>query len=50
MKLGFDTATIKNVISERKDRTGLITTHPELINQSGDITKEELLVVHFPDP
>ena len=29
------------------DRTGLKTTHPELLDENGFITKEELLVVHF---
>ena len=32
----------------RKDRTGLITTHPELLDANGSITDENLLVVHFP--
>ena len=29
------------------DRTGLLTTHPELLDQNGDITSEDLLVVKF---
>ena len=29
------------------DRTGLKTTHPELIDENGFITEEELLVVPF---
>jgi hypothetical protein len=36
-------------LSRRKDRTGLITTHPELLDQNGDITSEDLLVVKFPE-
>jgi hypothetical protein len=35
-------------ISKRQDRTGLLTTHPELLDQNGDITSEDLLVVKFP--
>ena len=31
------------------DRTGLRTTHPELLDDKGFITKEELLVVRFGD-
>ena len=31
------------------DRTGLRTTHPELLDSNGMITQEELLVVRFPD-
>lgn len=34
---------------ERKDRTGLITTHPELLDEQGELTKDDLLVVRFPD-
>ena len=32
----------------RTDRTGLLTTHPELLDANGSITGEDLLVVHFP--
>lgn len=32
----------------RTDRTGLLTTHPELLDANGSITDEDLLVVHFP--
>ena len=32
----------------RKDRTGLLTTHPELLDANGSITGEDLLVVRFP--
>ena len=31
----------------RGDRTGLITTHPELLDEHGFITKEQLLTVRF---
>ena len=34
--------------SRRTDRTGLLTTHPELLDANGSITGEDLLVVHFP--
>lgn len=33
---------------QRTDRTGLRTTHPELLDDNGDITSEDLLVVRFP--
>jgi hypothetical protein len=36
-------------LSRKRDRTGLRTTHPELLNANGDLTDEPLLVVHFPD-
>ena len=32
-----------------QDRTGLLTTHPELLDQNGEITSEDLLVVKFPE-
>ena len=30
-----------------KDRTGLVTIHPELLNKDGCITDEDLLTVRF---
>ena len=33
--------------SRTGDRTGLKTTHPELLDENGFITQEELLVVRF---
>ena len=33
----------------RTDRTGLLTTHPELLDANGTITGEDLLVVRFPN-
>ena len=33
-----------------QDRTGLKTTHPELFDQNGSVTKEKLLVVRFDRP
>ncbi len=36
---------IKN--NSKGDRTGLITVHPELLDQEGRITDEELLTVRF---
>ena len=30
-----------------RDRTGLLTVHPELLDQDGRITNEELLTVRF---
>jgi hypothetical protein len=50
MSLGFNTQTINRPsLSKRRDRTGLLTTHPELLDQHGDFISEELLVVRFPD-
>ena len=31
------------------DRTGLKTTHPELLDENGDVTNEELWAVRFSD-
>ena len=33
-----------------KDRTGLKTTHPELLDENGCVIKEKLLVVRFDRP
>ena len=46
MQLGRATSS-KRPIS--KDRTGLRTTHPEILDANGKITNEKLLVIHFPD-
>ena len=48
MTLGFNMNGAAS-LSRRKDRTGLITTHPELLDQNGDITSEDLLVFKFPE-
>ena len=48
MSLGFNMNGAASV-SRRQDRTGLLTTHPELLDQNGDITSEDLLVVKFPE-
>ena len=48
MTLGFNMNGAAS-LSRRQDRTGLITTHPELLDQNGDITSEDLLVVKFPE-
>ena len=48
MTLGFNMNGAAS-LSRRQDRTGLITTHPELFDQNGDITSEDLLVVKFPE-
>ena len=39
----------KNSFSSTKsvDRTGLVTIHPELLNEDGCITDEDLLTVRF---
>ena len=43
--------TMKNLQKKNNpddsDRTGLITVHPELLNQEGKITDEDLLTVRF---
>ena len=33
--------------NSNEDRTGRITVHPEILNQNGDITDEDLLTVRF---
>jgi len=33
--------------TKSKDRTGLVTIHPELLNKDGVITDEDLLTVRF---
>ena len=48
MTLGFNMNGAAS-LSRRQDRTGLITTHPELLDHNGDITSEDLLVVKFPE-
>ena len=39
----------QNSFSKKKgdDRTGLVTVHPELLNENGCITDEDLLTVRF---
>ena len=50
MSLGFNTQSINSSSPlRRRDRTGLLTTHPELLDQHGDFISEELLVVRFPE-
>ena len=50
MTLGFKTnGSGFHSTSKRQDRTGLLTTHPEILDQNGDITSEDLLVVKFPE-
>lgn len=49
MRFGFKASGLVLDSSKRQDRTGLLTTHPELFDQNGDITSEDLLVVSFPD-
>ena len=48
MTLGFNMNGAASV-SRRQDRTGLLTTNPELLDQNGDITSEDLLIVKFPE-
>ena len=48
MAIGFTTNGSHSTL-KRQDRTGLLTTHPELLDQNGDITSEDLLVVKFPE-
>jgi hypothetical protein len=50
MSLGFNSQSINRPsLSKRRDRTGLLTTHPELLDKHGDFISEELLVVRFPE-
>ena len=50
MRLGdMDQSNRSTDMPRRVDRTGLLTTHPELLDQDGGITDEELLVVRFQD-
>ena len=35
--------------SASNDRTGLKTTHPELLDENGEVTNEELWAVRFSD-
>jgi hypothetical protein len=35
--------------SASSDRTGLKTTHPELLDENGEVTNEELWAVRFSD-
>ena len=44
MRSSFDSEA-----SASKDRTGLKTTHPELLDENGEITQEELWAMHFSD-
>ena len=32
-----------------QDRTGLRTIHPELLDENGNVTEEELFIIRFPD-
>ena len=48
MALGFSANGFHST-SKHQDRTGLLTTHPELLDHNGDITSEDLLVVKFPE-
>ncbi len=41
--------TKKQYPTSNGDRTGQITIHPEILNQEGDITDEDLLTVRFSD-
>ena len=36
-------------LAARKDRTGLRTIHPELLDENGNVTDEELWSVRFAD-
>ncbi len=52
MRQGFSvnqkTLNSANQLGKKKlDRTGLITIHPELLDQDGRLTEEELLTVRF---
>ena len=36
-------------LAAKKDRTGLRTIHPELLDENGNVTEEELWAVRFAD-
>ena len=46
---GQSSIKTQNSFSKKKldDRTGLVTVHPELLNEDGCITDEDLLTVRF---
>ena len=46
---GQESFNSQNSFSKKKgdDRTGLVTVHPELLNENGYITDEDLLTVRF---
>ena len=46
---GQSTFKTQNSFSKKRtdDRTGLVTVHPELLNEDGYITDEDLLTVRF---
>ena len=46
---GQSSTKTQNLFSQKRsdDRTGLVTVHPELINEDGFITDEDLLTVRF---
>ncbi|MAS28468.1 MAG: hypothetical protein CMN97_09520 [Synechococcus sp. NAT40] len=43
------TSTTPSAMRRSQDRTGLRTVHPELLNEHGQITDEELWTVRFSD-
>ena len=52
MSKGFSASKVGNEIDKKSirssgDRTGQVTIHPEILNQDGDITDEDLLTVRF---
>ena len=46
---GHGSFKAQNSFSKKKgdDRTGVVTVHPELLNENGCITDEDLLTVRF---
>ena len=46
---GQSSLKTQNSFSQKRgdDRTGLVTVHPELLNEDGCITDEDLLTVRF---
>ncbi|WP_320663467.1 DUF2973 domain-containing protein [Prochlorococcus sp. MIT 1223] len=41
------TKNMQNISHSEEDRTGQVTIHPEILNQDGKITDEDLLTVRF---
>ncbi len=51
MSRGLMSINSKSIKTDKSnsDRTGLLTVHPELLNQEGKLTDEDLLTVRFSD-
>ena len=50
MRFGWPFHEPQTELTNQTDRTGLITTHPEILDAAGEITTEDLLAVRFTGP